>query len=1108
MAVLTWLLAYSLNAQTRIDLFGDSFDNGLSQWNNVGSAEITDGRLRVPPSSELMRSNPSAAAEWDDFTLEAQVTIESVAAGLVFRAVDSGNFYMWQLSANAGRLRPHKKVGGSYSVLQETPFSFQTGVAYQVRIEADGPVISTYIDGELISTVTDPSFAAGPIGFRHGSTETSYYDDIEVYEIIPPSPTPPGAPAGFTGKAEWESGIPVAQLVWTPGEGAPDGFSLERRAEGEANFTPLAGLSRSATSFTDRWVQPGMSYEYRIAAFNLAGASDSVAAAVVSAQRLPLGYSAWAAGYWPVMEGGLPAESGWDYDSDGDGLMNGAEYAFGGDPLVPGGEGRLFLGQLPGYVRLLAVPFPSRLDIQYEVWSSNNLNDWSELFDDAAVRSQLLGENGSSPLALLDSDLSLHPRRWFRWNYSVKSEALTAPTDLLVNNLNAEMEPLLTQRDLRFGWSVGAGNQDDYQILVSSSSLLNDPGDADIWDSGWIADGQSIQISYGGPPLEDDRVYFWTVRTRFAGVVSPFTPSESFRTGALTDDYKTDSPIIIQNPIAPVKVVRKDAGHYFVDFGRSAFGTITLSVAEPVDNQEITVHLGESVSNDTTVNRNPGGTVRYRELQITQREGQNDYRLEIPTFVPYLSGHIPMPESVGEVMPFRYVELVNVPDAFVGDDIRQLATNVPFDEEAAAFESSDPVLNDVWELCKYSIKATTFTGLYVDGDRERKPYEADAYLNQLSHYYVDRDYVTGRLSHEYLLAHPTWPTEWKLHSIYMAWADYLYTGDSRSLAANYPTLQGKALLDRARADGLLSGTSDDIVDWPAVERDGYDMRSVKTAISAHHFHALELMAKIADVLEKQDDAEGYRQQAELVKASINAKLWDSTNSRYIDGMTSSGEVSGHSSIHANLFPLALGVVPPERVDAVVDFIKSRGMACSVYPAQYLLEALYEAGEDDHALSLMTSTGLRSWGNMIYNVGSTITLEAWDRSFKPNLDWNHAWGAAPANIIPRYILGVRPVEAGFGKMIIQPQPGSLAYASGKVPTIRGPVFVTVHSNRADRFTMEIEIPANTTAKVGIPSLGSNSSSLLVNGEAIDGANNGRTVWLEELSAGRYLIDRFN
>ena len=57
------------------------------------------------------------------------------------------------------------------------------------------------------------------------------------------------------------------------------------------------------------------------------------------------------------------------------------------------------------------------------------------------------------------------------------------------------------------------------------------------------------------------------------------------------------------------------------------------------------------------------------------------------------------------------------------------------------------ILNQVWDLCKYSIKATTFNGLYVDGDRERIPYEADAYLNQLSHYTTDREYAIGKTNH-------------------------------------------------------------------------------------------------------------------------------------------------------------------------------------------------------------------------------------------------------------------------------------------------------------------------------------------------------------------------
>ena len=48
-----------------------------------------------------------------------------------------------------------------------------------------------------------------------------------------------------------------------------------------------------------------------------------------------------------------------------------------------------------------------------------------------------------------------------------------------------------------------------------------------------------------------------------------------------------------------------------------------------------------------------------------------------------------------------------------------------------------------------------------------------------------------------------------------------------------------------------------------------------------------------------------------------------------------------------MFPLAFGLVPETEIPSVTKFIKSRGMACSVYGAQYLMEALYNVGEDDY-----------------------------------------------------------------------------------------------------------------------------------------------------------------
>ena len=141
------------------------------------------------------------------------------------------------------------------------------------------------------------------------------------------------------------------------------------------------------------------------------------------------------------------------------------------------------------------------------------------------------------------------------------------------------------------------------------------------------------------------------------------------------------------------------------------------------------------------------------------------------------------------------------------------------------------------------------------------------------------------------------------------------------------------------------------------------------------------------------------------------------------------------------------------------------MACSVYGAQFLMDALFNAGAEDDAISLMTAPGDRSWRHMVEDVGTTITLEAWDQKYKPNQDWNHAWGAAPANVLPQKILGVEPSEPGWTLVRIYPRLGNLKWAEGSVPTPHGAV--TVRAEADDIYRLSVTIPVGVTAAVFIP-----------------------------------------
>jgi alpha-L-rhamnosidase len=561
----------------------------------------------------------------------------------------------------------------------------------------------------------------------------------------------------------------------------------------------------------------------------------------------------------------------------------------------------------------------------------------------------------------------------------------------------------------------------------------------------------------------------------------------------------TPRPLVVET-IDPHDRREIAPGAMFFDFGKAAFGTLQIQTESAKAGRAV-VHLGEKLDDAGRIDREPPGTIRYRAIPVDLPAGRSTTQIVIPPDERNTQGAaVLMPDDVFEVLPFRYAEIECGSDVRVSN-FHQLAVFYPFDDHASDFRSNDDRLNRIWDLCKYSIKVTSFCGVYVDGDRERIPYEGDAYINQLCHYGVDAEYELARHSLEYLLFHPTWPTEWSLHCVPMAWADYQYTGNADLLEAYYDLLQRKALLWLAREDGLINTearqmTADelagihlpdqrglrDLVDWPpgsfteggTGERDNYDMVPVKTAVNAFYIWNLAMLERIAGVLGREDDQQRFSAQRSQATDALHRICFDRERGIFVDG-----QGSDHASLHANMLPAAMGLVPAGFESSVMQHIRSRGMACSVYGAQYLLEACYQLGDADHALALMTAEHDRGWLNML-NVGSTVTLEAWDHRYKNNLDWNHAWGAAPANILPMWLAGVRPATPGFGKAIIAPQPAGLTHLQVKVPTPHGPIALTIESGQA---VIDTPVPAHW-----------------------DGSGLGHEKGPTQLEPGRHVLDR--
>ena len=728
-----------------------------------------------------------------------------------------------------------------------------------------------------------------------------------------------------------------------------------------------------------------------------------------------------------------------------------------------------------------------------------------------------------------------------------KAEAAKAPTGLLCDLLEHPEKTVITTATPKFGWIYNPSFPDDaqmaYRIIVASSKASASHAVGNMWDSGLVNSRLSINVLYTGLALRGNENYFWRVQTvDSSGQTSPFSSVQRFRTDA-TLNTQADSagcaPVgppftgLVYNASSnawanryplhfvsawPVQVTNTAPGRWFIDFGQDAFGYATVHSKGNYHGRKVQARFGEMASSNAVDAFPPDGSnVRYTNVYFTLQNGNITYAVRPPCYPAY-SRHrtINPPEEFGPVMPFRYLELTNFPGTLNPADVVQERLLDEFNTNAAAFNSSDPALNQIWNLCRDSMQILSFDGVYVDGDRERDPYESDCYIHQLSAYAVDREFSTLRYSFEYLLQHPTWPTEWKFHMIFIAWADYLQTGNADLLYRYYDALKLDTFTWAANGDGLMKGfpnfpqsVNSDVVDWPAEDRDGFVIKDgrylnwTNSVNNAFYYRSLQLMANIATVIGRTNDAATDSAMAAHVYQSYNAVFWNSNSSSYVDGVGTT-----HSSAHANFFPLAFGLVPAERQAAVINYLHSRiaadnGMPPSVYGAQYFLEALFESRDTDTALGLMTTNGPRGWLNMI-NMGSTLTTEAWNFDDKKNMDWNHAWGAAPGNLISRFVLGVRPITPGYDRILIKPQLGHmLSYVQGTVPTIRGPVFVQA-TNAPGSFQLLVNIPGNVTATILLPALGGTNTTAVVDGNMVSGAVSNGLLTVTNIGSGRHLV----
>ena len=103
---------------------------------------------------------------------------------------------------------------------------------------------------------------------------------------------------------------------------------------------------------------------------------------------------------------------------------------------------------------------------------------------------------------------------------------------------NALTDPLGISGDAPLlAWQMNAPRravvQSAYDVRVATSK--DGLGSPDVWDSGKVDSGQSVEVRYGGPALASHTQYFWSVRVwDDQGVASEWSAPATFETGLIS----------------------------------------------------------------------------------------------------------------------------------------------------------------------------------------------------------------------------------------------------------------------------------------------------------------------------------------------------------------------------------------------------------------------------------------------------------------------------------------------------------------------------------------------------------------------------------------------
>ncbi len=413
------------------------------------------------------------------------------------------------------------------------------------------------------------------------------------------------------------------------------------------------------------------------------------------------------------------------------------------------------------------------------------------------------------------------------------------------------------------------------------------------------------------------------------------------------------------------------------------------------------------------------------------------------------------------------------------------------------FNCSDAQFNEMWEIGKYTHYICKHQEYESCPRNEMKYFTGDGILAALIDAYTfgEGDHTVSSLSLTEITSNTgliydrfmknIGLNEYPAWRIVQAYNHYLYYNDKHFACEHFEELRGCL-------DWMIGKMNENylIYQYPILAG-AFCMTTASVDYSQHHdrlgekpllnalfYKSLISMATLADVV-GDDHGEAWRELAKKVKDAINTRLWSEEKQAYYEPFN-----SHYIPQDGNALCVLFGIAEGERARAAMKTLEEKlwtpygstiisepdahkyGGNTVVSPTMntHEVEARFRIGDEDGAIELLR----RCWGSMMKR-GARTFWEYADTSDGPRPPYFtvcHAWGAGSTYLLSAFVLGIRPLEAGYEKLLFAPS-GSFDSLEGVVPTAKGLVAVKCESVDGGKKKFTLVLPKNVEFEANLP-----------------------------------------